>query len=222
MIHCNKCKYIRSLMNRIVLVAVPLLLFAGAGFAGEPEGLPTPAVFRPSLLPGCALPSPKLIAAAAPVNIELLLATDPAGSVVGVETRRSSGNGELDAAFVDAARACRFAPVPHAGVAGGRKLEYRLEYRYAGGPPTTGVHACFSPDYPPLAMRRQEEGTTTVAFLVPAGDSAPQVKVILSSGSRSLDAGSLLMASSCLANPSVRADLAPDRWYRQSVMWVLQ
>jgi TonB family protein len=208
-------------MNRIVLVAVQLLLFAGAVFAAEPEGLPVPAVLRPTLLPGCALPSPKLIAAAAPVNVALLLATDPSGSVIGVETRRSSGNAELDAAFVDAARACRFAPVPHAWLAGGRKLEYKLDYRYAGGLPT-GVHACFSPDYPPVALRREEEGTTTVGFLVSAGDAAPQVKVLVSSGSRSLDAEALLMAGSCLANPSVRADLAPDRWYRQSVMWVLQ
>jgi TonB family protein len=209
-------------MNRIVLVAAQLLLFAGTGLAGEPEALPTPAVFRPSLLPGCALPSPQLIAAAAPVNIELLLATDPAGSVIGVETRRGSGHAELDAAFVDAARSCRFAPVPNTWLAGGRKLEYRLEYRYAGGPPTTGVHACFSPDYPPLALRRGEEGTTTLAFMVPAADSAPQVKVTVSSGSSSLDAEALRMASSCLANPSVRADLAHDRWYRQSVKWVLQ
>ena len=217
MVHCYKYKYIRSPMNRIVLVAAQLLVFAGAGFAEEPEGPPPPGVMRPSLLPGCALPSPRLIADAAPVHVQLALAVAPSGSVTGVETRKSSGHSELDAAFVDAARACRFVPV-----AGGRKLEYKLEYRYDGGPMTSGIHACFSPEYPRLAMRREEEGTTTLAFLVPAGDAAAQVRMVGSSGSRSLDEGALAMASSCLANPGVRAGLVPDRWHRQSVIWVLQ
>jgi TonB family protein len=206
------------LMNRLVLAATQLILVVGSGFAVTAAAQSPPTVFQPPLLPGCALPSPKLIAAAAPVDVELTIVVAPSGSVVSVETQRGSGNPELDAAFVSAARACRFA-----GVSGARiNLEHKLRYRYEGGRPPIGIHACFPAEYPSLARRRGEEGTTKLLFLIPAGDAAPEVKLARPSGSSSLDAGALLVGSGCLANPRVRAELAPGQWYEQSIVWVLR
>ena len=174
---------------------------------------------RAVLLPGCALPPAKLIAAAAPIDVTLRLAVASTGEVVDAEMRRGTGHPELDAAFATAAKACRFAPVP----AGGQRVEHKLTYRYSGGPQPLGVHACFPTEYPSRARRRDEEGTTIVSFRVPAGDATPpEVGLARSSGSGSLDAEALLRASSCLSNGSVRAELVPDQWYQQSVRWVLQ
>ena len=89
-------------------------------------------------------------------------------------------------------------------------------------PATAGIQACLRPQYPPVALLREEEGTTTLLFMVPAGGAAPELRLIRSSGSRTLDDAALRTAGTCLGKPEVRADLAPDRWYRQSIQWVLQ
>jgi TonB family protein len=84
------------------------------------------------------------------------------------------------------------------------------------------MQACFATDYPSRASRREEEGTNTISFRVPAGEAEPEVKLSRSSGSASLDAEALLRASRCLSNAGVRSGLVPDRWYQQSIVWVLQ
>jgi TonB family protein len=209
-------------MNRHAPLAIQLILALCFGFP-VPGAAQTPrAPYRPLLLPGCALPPAKLIAAAAPVDVELTLAVVPSGTVVGVETSRSSGHPELDAAFASAARACRFEPVPEARLEGRQSVEHKLTYRYQAGPPPLGTHACFAPDYPSHARRRDEEGTSTLAFRVPAGDAEPEIRLTRPSGSSSLDAAALLRARSCLANAGVRAELVPDQWYQQTIVWVLQ
>jgi TonB family protein len=209
-------------MNRLAPLAIPLILALCSGFP-VPGAAQTPrAPYRPLLLPGCALPSAKLIAAAAPVDVELTLAVVPSGTVVGVETSRSSGRPELDAAFGSAAQACRFEPVPAARLEGRQGVEHKLTYRYQGGPPPLGMHACFAPEYPSLARRRGEEGTNGLSFRVPAGDAEPEIRLTRPSGSSSLDAAALVGARSCLANAGVRAELVPDQWYQQTIVWVLQ
>jgi TonB family protein len=197
-------------MNRLLFLTTQLLLIVGCGFAARSSAQSPPAVLQPPLLPGCALPSPKLIAAAAPVDVELNIAIAQSGSVVNIEIHRGSGNPELDAAFISAARACRFAGVDVVSVEERYKLEQKLRFRFDGGLPPIGINQCFPTEYPSLARRRGEEGTTAIRFLVPAGDAAPEVKLAHSSGSGSLDKRALLVASSCLSNVSVRAELAPD------------
>lgn len=179
--------------------------------------------YRPLLLPGCALPPAKLIAAAAPLDVELRLAVDSFGAVLSVEMSRGSGVLNIDAAFATAAQACRFAPFPEGRLEGRRGVEYTLKYRHHAGPPPLGMHACFATDYPSRARLREEEGTNSISFRVPAGEAEePEVRLSRSSGSGSLDAEAVLRASRCLSNASVRAGLAPDQWYHQSIVWVLR
>jgi TonB family protein len=176
----------------------------------------------PVLLPGCALPAARLISSATPVDVELRLAVDPSGAVAGVEIARSSGRADVDAAFAGAAQACRFtsfAPSPLPWIT---TREHPLHYRHDGPEPPMGVHACFPTDYPAMALRQGDEGSNTILFRVPAGDAPPEVKLSRSSGSRFLDEEAVLRANRCLANAGVRAELAPDKWYRQSYRWVLQ
>jgi TonB family protein len=201
---------------RLTVLACSLgLLSAAAAQTSRPP-------YRPLLLPGCALPAAKLIAAAAPLDVELSLAVDSSGDVVGVEMSRGSGRPEVDAAFASAAQACRFAPVPEARLEGRKSIEYRLTYRRDGGLPPLGMHACFATEYPSRARLREEEGTNSISFRVPAGEAEPQVRLSRSSGSGSLDAEALLRVRSCLANAVVRAELVADQWYQQSIVWVLQ
>lgn len=176
--------------------------------------------YRPVLLAGCALPEGKYIAV--PLDVELRLAVDSSGAVLGVEVSKGSGRPEVDAAFASAAGACRFAPVPQAGLDGRNGAEHKLAYRYDGGPPPLGMHGCFATEYPRGAQLREEEGSNSISFRLPAGDAQPQVRLSRSSGSASLDAEALLRASRCLSNAGVRAALVPDQWYQQTMVWVLQ
>jgi TonB family protein len=210
------------LMNRPLAAATQCFLALSLGLPLIAFAQTAPSHDRPLLLPGCALPAAKLIAAAAPLEVELRLSVVPSGAVAGVEITRGSGHPELDAAFASAAEACRFAPVAESRLAGRKTVEHKLTYRYQGGPPPLGMHGCFATEYPSRARRREEEGTNSIFFRVPAGDAEPRVRLSRSSGSSSLDAEALLRVRSCLANAVVRAELVPDQWYRQNIVWVLQ
>lgn len=209
-------------MNRLLAIAPQFFLALGLGLPLIAPAQTAHPEDRPLLLPGCALPAAKLIAAAAPLDVELRLAVAFSGAVVGVGISRGSGHPELDAAFASAAEACRFAPVSEGRLEGRKTVEHKLTYRYQGGPPPLGMHACFATEYPSRARRHEEEGTNSISFRVPAGHTEPEVRLSRSSGSGSLDAEALLRARSCLANAVVRAELAPDQWYQQNIVWVLQ
>ena len=156
------------------------------------------------------------------MDVELRLAVLSSGAVAGVKIHRSSGHPELDEAFARAAEACRFEPVIGNMVESGKTVEHTLIYQYQGGPPPLGMHACFATEYPARARRREEQGANRIAFRVPSGDGEPEVRLTRSSSSGSLDAEALLRARSCLANAVVRAELVPDQWYQQNIVWVLQ
>jgi TonB family protein len=206
-------------MNRLLAIATrSFLTFA----LGLPMTAPAQPHERPVLHPGCALPATRLIAAAASFDVELRLAVDSAGAVVGVEVSKSSRQPELDGAFTSAARACRFVPVSERALAGRSSVEHKLTYRHRGGSAPLGMHACFATEYPERARLREEEGTNIIFFRVPAGDAEPEVRLSRPSGSGSLDAEALLRVRSCLANALVRAELTPDQWYQQMIVWVLQ
>lgn len=209
-------------MNRLLAIATQFFLASGFALPLIAPAQTAHPQDRPLLLPGCALPTAKLISAAAPLDVELRLAVASSGAVVGVEISRGSGHPDLDAAFASAAEACRFAPVSESRLEGRRTAEHKLTYRYRGGPPPLGMHACFATEYPSRARLREEEGTNSISFRVPVGDAEPQVRLSRSSGSGSLDAEALLRVMSCLANAVVRAELMPDQWYRQDIVWVLQ
>lgn len=208
-------------MHPLLIFAIPVSLVLGYGFVGSAGAQSRPAVAQPRLMPGCALPSAKLMAAAAPVDVELALAVAPSGAVVNVSVQRGSGHEELDAAFATAAGACRFARVSGAGAEGHAQRQYTLRFQYGGGGSPRGFFGCFPTEYPAMARRMEEEGTTGVSFMVPAADGAPEVKLTRSADSKSLDSEALLIASSCLANPGVRAEWEPGRWYHQPIRWVL-
>ena len=207
-------------MHPLLIFATRLSLVVACGFAASATAQSLPS--QPRLMPGCALPSAKLLAAAAPVDVELVLGVAPSEDVADVSVRRGSGNVELDTAFVAAARACRFTRAAGAGAEPGLQRQHTLRFQYAGGRSARGFFGCFPTEYPAVARRMDEEGTTGISFMVPATDAPAQVKLTHSAQSRSLDSEALLIASSCLANPGVRGEWEPDRWYHQPIKWVLQ
>lgn len=209
-------------MNRLLIIATAFVLAFGLGLPVTASAQTAPAAERAHLLPGCPLPSSRLIAAASPFDVELRLTVGSSGAVAAAEVSKSSGRLELDAAFAGAALACRFAPLSERAIAGRSGVVHRLAYRYPGGPSPLGMDACFATDYPPLARRREEEGTNSIHFRVALGETKPEVRLVRSSGSGSLDAEALARASSCLDNAVVRAELIPGQWYLQNIMWVMQ
>lgn len=207
-------------MNQVFALALQVALIAGFATAAGAQSTRLP--FQPRLLPGCALPAPKLIAAAAPVDVKLKVAVAPSGSVLRADVVKGSGDSALDAAFLKAALACRFAAIGSGRVDAGSELEAVMRFRLDAGVLPIGIHGCFPVDYPPRAQNRGEEGMTGIRFFLPAGDAAPQVKLAVASGSAVLDEAALTMASTCLSQPGVRGELAADRWYSQNIMWVLR
>lgn len=209
-------------MNRLPVIAITFVLACSLGRPVTASAQTAPAAERARLLPGCALPAGKLIAAASPFEVEIKLTVVSSGAVVAADITRSTGRLELDAAFASAALACRFAPLSERPFAGRGSVEHTLTYRRAEGTPPLGMYACFATEYPALARRREEEGTNSISFHVTAGERGPEVRLVRSSGSGSLDAEALVLARSCLDNAVARAELIPNQWYLQNIVWVMQ
>lgn len=186
--------------------------------APQVETKPKPVVRAPSLLPGCLVPQQQLVAAGGSVEVAVALFISAEGRVVSAELEKSSGNVELDDAFIRATSKCTFqaatengAPIHHA---------YSLKFRSASS--LQGLSLCFMPDYPRAALRTSAEGTVEIAFRVSEGSHEPEIRLIKSTDSRPLNAETVRTAKACLQHPAVRSSLLPNAWYSQTVVWKLE
>ncbi len=93
--------------------------------------------------------------------------------------------------------------------------------------PTTGVgsyeasSSCGKPDYPASSERNEEEGTSTVAFLVGADGNVKKSRVEKSSGHSALDKAALAAFSACKFKPAMAGGVPVEGWKPISYVWKL-
>jgi len=154
------------------------------------------------------------------MEVTLLLSISERGKVEKTQVTRSSGNSELDAAFASAASGCAFQAGTRDGIP--TVAAYTLSFGWDQASAPQGLGLCFTPAYPLRAARMGDQGFAEVQFRVPAADSAPEVRLVRSTGSPILDREAVLAASRCLSNAGVRNSLIPNQWYGQSIAWKLE
>lgn len=211
-------------MLRTTTALVCLLLYGvwqpAAGQFVPQETKPKPMVRAPSLLPGCLLPKPGLIAATAPVEIDVSLAVSSEGRVETAELKRTSGNAELDTAFIQAAIKCSFQAATQEGAP--IKHLYSLKFQWPSKSEPQGLSLCFMPDYPLAALRTEAQGSVEVAFKVSEENTEPEIRLAKATNSRSLNIETVRSAKACLQHPAVKSSLLPNTWYSQVVTWRLE
>jgi periplasmic protein TonB len=83
-------------------------------------------------------------------------------------------------------------------------------------------HVCGDRYYPPIAVRLNQQGTTTLAFKILADGSITDISVAESSGHDSLDQAALKCAADWHYKPAMQNGAAVEVPWKATVKWVLQ
>jgi protein TonB len=88
------------------------------------------------------------------------------------------------------------------------------------------VPASFDPskckaDYPKASLMNEEQGTTTMSFLISADGSVVDSKLEKSSGFKNLDKAALKGLSSCKFKPGTKDGAPAQTWTRVDYAWKL-
>ncbi|MBK6636671.1 MAG: TonB family protein [Rhodocyclaceae bacterium] len=81
------------------------------------------------------------------------------------------------------------------------------------------AQACRKPDYPPAALRAQEEGEVTLEMLVAVDGTVLESKVLRSSGFRRLDDAARRALALCRFTPGTEAGIAVQSVARIAYLW---
>lgn len=185
-----------------------------------------PVIREASLQPGCLLPSPDVIDAAAAGSVELLVDVSPTGLPVNATVVRSTGRADRDRAFQQAAMACPFNPASSYTPASGERKsiagQYTLAYAWPARHEFVGTSRCFPPAYPEAARRFDEAAEVQVYFRRPAPDAPFEFRVTSSRPAPRLTQASLVATERCLAHPEVQAGVRAGPWYLAPFSWRLE
>lgn len=87
--------------------------------------------------------------------------------------------------------------------------------------PIIDASNCAKPAYPATALRNEETGTVSLAFLVGKDGKVASAKVERSSGSRDLDRAAVNGLSLCRFTPGTVDGVPYESWYRMQYVWTL-
>lgn len=87
--------------------------------------------------------------------------------------------------------------------------------------PIIDASNCAKPAYPAAALRNEETGTVSLAFLVGKDGKVASAKVERSSGSRDLDRAAVNGLSLCRFTPGTVDGVPYESWYRMQYVWSL-
>lgn len=201
-----------------------MLAAAAAGLAGCTAGPliqpATPALHRPPMIQaGCLLPAPELFAPSGGTQfIDIQLQVQADGRATDFRVVRSSGSAALDAAFLEAARQCRYTPalarsmqpVAH---------EFKLRQGWGGGSGFVGVGRCFRPTLPVATIAAARARDIRVSFALPnSPGQEPDVRVEPGPDPE-LDALAKVATRECLKHAEAQIGLRQGTWY--SVVFTL-
>jgi protein TonB len=97
---------------------------------------------------------------------------------------------------------------------------------FAGVAVAAEVPASFDPknckvDYPKASLMNEEQGTTSMSFLVTADGSVTESKLEKSSGFKGLDKAAIKSLSACKFKPGSKDGAAAQTWTKVDYAWKL-
>jgi len=97
---------------------------------------------------------------------------------------------------------------------------------FAGVAVAAEVPASFDPknckvDYPKASLMNEEQGTTSMSFLITADGSVTESKLEKSSGFKGLDKAAIKSLSACKFKPGSKDGAAAQTWTKVDYAWKL-
>lgn len=97
---------------------------------------------------------------------------------------------------------------------------------FAGSAMASDKDASFDPsvckaDYPKASLMNEEQGTTSMSFLVNADGSVAESKLEKSSGYKNLDKAAMKALSSCKFKPGTKNGAPAQTWTKVDYAWKL-
>jgi len=97
---------------------------------------------------------------------------------------------------------------------------------FAGVAVAAEVPASFDPknckvDYPKASLMNEEQGTTSMSFLISADGSVSESKLEKSSGFKGLDKAAIKSLSACKFKPGSKDGAAAQTWTKVDYAWKL-
>ncbi|HEU4852150.1 MAG TPA: energy transducer TonB [Telluria sp.] len=97
---------------------------------------------------------------------------------------------------------------------------------FAGSAMAADKDASFDPavckaDYPKASLMNEEQGTTSMSFLVNADGSVAESKLDKSSGYKNLDKAALKALSACKFKPGIKNGAPAQTWAKVDYAWKL-
>jgi TonB family protein len=191
---------------------IPLLLLVLHVTPARAEDLP------PALrLGSCERLKFDLTGATVPDVVDLLVQVDLAGRPISASTLTPTALADFDAAVVSFAMSCRYAAAMTLGKPVPGQVRFVLPIRQGSGqrpgalPAIGNVTACAptSDDYPAVARRQNQAGTTRVSFTVDDKGKLEAFGVVRSSGHLLLDYTALIKLAGCTFVPGKSPEGAP-------------
>jgi protein TonB len=81
---------------------------------------------------------------------------------------------------------------------------------------------CAKPEYPKASARNEEEGTTTISFLIGVDGRMVDSKIQKSSGSRDLDRAAQAAIGKCRFKPAMVNGQPEQAWVPVQYVWSLE
>jgi protein TonB len=81
---------------------------------------------------------------------------------------------------------------------------------------------CAKPEYPKASARNEEEGTTTISFLIGVDGRMVDSKITKSSGSRDLDRAAQRAIGQCRFKPATVNGQPEQAWVPVQYVWSLE
>jgi TonB family protein len=207
------------------VIAASIALAAHAAIAQPAEPLAAPAV-KPRL-DDCPWPQrADVLSPAWDKPLFIAMSISASGQVLSPRLEASSGDAAFNERLLDAVRQCRATPAVRDGVAVDSDFRLRFVLRdpspQAQGSPRMVFQGC-TPDYPAESLRLEEQGTTTLRFVIDETGGVVEAVMVASSGSPRLDEAALLSLRRCMFRPARGPDGAPIKAEtRVEYIWRLQ
>lgn len=110
---------------------------------------------------------------------------------------------------------------PYVNVVAGLVLAGVAGLAAAGEVPATFDASKCKVDYPKASLLNEEQGTTSMSFLVNADGSVADSKLEKSSGSKNLDKAALKGLAACKFKPGTKDGAPAQTWTRVDYAWKL-
>jgi protein TonB len=89
-------------------------------------------------------------------------------------------------------------------------------------PAVADFSTCAKPEYPKASARNEEEGTTTISFLIGVDGRMVDSKITKSSGSRDLDRAAQQAIGKCRFKPAMNNGQPEQAWVPVQYVWSLE